>query len=555
MLLKAKEAAEEEKNRADLANRAKSDFLTNMSHEIRTPINAVIGLNEIIMREATEDKIKEYSLDIDSAAKSLLNIINDILDLSKIESGKLKIVESAYDVSSTLNDLRNMILFRAKAKELEFNITVDPDVPSVLYGDDIRIKQIATNLLTNAVKYTAEGSVDFCVGGERHEDIFELVMKVKDTGIGIKEEDLPKLFTAFERLDEKRNKHIEGTGLGLKITASLVNLMDGTLLVESKYGEGSEFTVKIYQKIIDGKGVGNIEERFREHQSAGEYHASFTAKDARILMVDDNKLNRKVFINLLKKLEMTIDEAESGLECLNLITKHKYDIIFLDHMMPNLDGVETLNRMKVLENNLNENTPVIALTANAVVGSREKYINWGFDDYLSKPVETHKLEKMIAYYIKEKAQMENNIKEKPAENQTSNKENASAEVIEVEGKKLIELPEFDWDAGRSILETDELLYDTVLDFYDSIDGEIEAIKEWQDELDDPEILKLYRIRVHALKSTTKMIGALKYSDIAKQAEEYAAEGNAKKAYEMSHVVVEELNKLKMSLSRMFSSNE
>ena len=407
---------------ARAANIAKSAFLSNMSHEIRTPINAILGMDEMILRESNEAKIVEYAEDIRSAGNSLLCIVNDVLDFSKIEAGKMDIIPVEYELASVINDLYNVIRERAKSKGLKLELDIDPSVPAILYGDEIRIKQVITNILTNAVKYTEEGSVTLsikCIAmGKDAIDMIRnarelhgkaclrnpvtLEIAVRDTGIGIKEEDQEKLFTAFTRVEEERNRTIEGTGLGLTITRQLLNLMDSELKLESVYGEGSVFSFVINQGIVRNEPVGEVGERFlRSVASHRKYKESFTAPDARILVVDDTKMNLDVMKNLLKKTLISIDAVESGQEALECVRKNSYDVIFLDHRMPHMDGVECFRRMQELEDNKSKDAPVISLTANAISGAREEYLKLGFADYLTKPIDSGKLEEMLLRYLPE----------------------------------------------------------------------------------------------------------------------------------------------------------
>ena len=386
---------------AERASDAKSSFLASMSHEIRTPINAVLGMDEMILRETDLAAIKEYAANIRSSGRALLSIINDILDFSKIESGKMELIISPFQLSSTVGDLMTSLSLRAKEKNLLFECNVDPDTPRELFGDEIRIKQIITNLLTNAIKYTRQGTVSLSIQYEELGPLrINLKCQVKDTGIGIKDEDIEKLFTSFNRLDGHKNYGIEGTGLGLSIVSNLVNLMNGKISVKSTYGSGSTFTVDLPLEVINWEGVGEIRHFTREAVEDSEASAvTFTAPEAAILSVDDNKINLKVFKGLLKETKMRVDLATSGEQCLNFMQKKKYDIVFLDHMMPGMDGVETLHRMKELENNLSPDVPVIALTANALSGAKDQYYDYGFDDYLSKPVDYSDLEKTILSYL------------------------------------------------------------------------------------------------------------------------------------------------------------
>ncbi len=384
---------------AEKANQTKSDFLARMSHEIRTPINAVLGMNEMVLRESKEEDIKKYSLDIKSSAHALLGIINDILDFSKIESGKLEIVPVEYELNSLLNDLFNMTSIRADEKGLKLEILINPQLPSMLFGDDIRIRQILLNILTNAVKYTQKGTITFSLDGREEGDDIILSFSVKDTGSGIRKEDLPRLYTAFERIDEDKNRNIEGTGLGMNITVQLLKLMGSELRVESVYGEGSTFSFDLRQRIIDRGTIGSFQERAKKAAKEHVYKASFTAPEGRILLVDDNRVNRKVFCGLLKQTQVKITDVGSGKECLEQVAKEKYDLIFLDHMMPEMDGIETLQRMRELENNLCRDTPVVMLTANAIAGAKDKYLQEGFDDFLAKPIEEGKLEEIMCKWM------------------------------------------------------------------------------------------------------------------------------------------------------------
>lgn len=381
------------------AGKAKGQFLAQMSHEIRTPINAVLGMNEMILRESSDENILDYAENIHAAGKTLLSIINSILDYSKIEDGKMEIIPVKYDVASVINNLVNSISERAKAKSLDFVVNVDENIPSYLFGDDVRITQVIMNLLTNAVKYTEKGTVTLSMKeGSRDGDIVYLDVMVKDTGIGIKEEDMEKLFESFERLDEKRNRNIEGTGLGMSIVTKLLVMMDSELHVSSVYGEGSEFSFRIKQSIADAQPIGDYSKRMEKSKDISENIKHLYAPDARILVVDDNAINLKVVKNLMKLNGIVPDQAMSGMEAIEMIEKNTYDIVFLDHMMPKMDGIETLEKLKA-DNLIPEDTTIIVLTANAVEGAKERYLAAGFDDYLSKPIEIEKLEEKLERYL------------------------------------------------------------------------------------------------------------------------------------------------------------
>ena len=410
----------EEKNIANRSNAAKSEFLANMSHEIRTPINAVLGMNEMIYNDSlrlrddlpdNREKVKEsfsqivaYSGNIDSAGKNLLYLINDILDFSKIEAGKLELVEGEYRLSDVLNNVCSMVTFKLREKNLAFYAEVDETLPDVLYGDEIRVRQVLTNLLNNAAKYTEEGSVSLKVekSGEHPEDSEKCIFTISiiDTGIGIKKEDMEKLFGKFERMDMKKNSNIEGTGLGLAITRRLIEMMGGSVEVESEYGEGSTFTIHLPQKVVSNEPVGNFREKFKKSmQEATAVEATFEAPDAKVLVVDDTPVNLTVAKGLLKSTAIVPDTADSGKIALDFTKEKQYDIIFMDQRMPEMDGIETLTFIRNQKDGLNVETPVICLTADAVSGAKERYTEEGFDDYLSKPIDSSLLKDMIRSYI------------------------------------------------------------------------------------------------------------------------------------------------------------
>ncbi len=388
-LLAAKEAA-------DQGNLAKSNFLANMSHEIRTPMNAIIGMDEMILRETAEAKTRKYACDIKTASRTLLSIINDILDLSKIESGKMELVPIEYDFASVLNDIVNMTMKKAEEKGLLYTLEVDPDIPSVFNGDEIRIRQIILNLTNNAIKYTQQGSIGLHFSFDHAAD--RLSFTVADTGMGIKEEDMNKLFSSFQRLDETRNRKIEGTGLGLNITKQLVELMGGGISVKSEYGKGSTFSVSVDQEVIDPTPIGDYTKLLEKAQvTAKKYVPVVIAPEANVLIVDDNEMNLEVITDLMSETKIKVTTALSGQECLDMLKTRKFDLILLDQMMPQMSGTQTLNI--ILEEKLAEGTPVVALTADAIVGAKDSYIKEGFTDYLSKPVMFPELEGILAKYL------------------------------------------------------------------------------------------------------------------------------------------------------------
>ncbi len=515
------------------ANKAKTSFLSSMSHEIRTPINAVLGLDEMILRESDEEHIIRYAADIKSAGRSLLNLINDILDFSKIESGKLELINAEYDLGSMVNDLVNMISSRAEEKGLKFTVNVTPSTPRVLYGDEVRIKQCILNILTNAVKYTREGSVTMEIGWEEasagdlrgegfaalggdktgSDRFIMLRARVVDTGIGIKEEDLPKLFTAFERIEEKRNRTIEGTGLGMNIVKNLLAMMGTCLEVRSVYGEGSDFSFKVIQRVITDEGVGDFAEIYRKSmESAASYHASFTAPDARILCVDDTAMNLTVFRGLLKETYVQIDTASSGVEALKLCSEKHYDILFIDHMMPTMDGIETLHALEQLEPNQCRGVPVIALTANAISGARETYIREGFTDYLTKPVNSVKLEKMIALYLPP----EKVLRSEPAEVQAQ----SAAEPVRLTDpvlQRLSLVPGLDIARSLAACGSPDVCTDVLKQYAESGPDTLDTIVHCMKKED----WKNYTVKVHALKSSSRLAGLDALSEAAAHLEESA----------------------------------
>lgn len=404
-------------NQAKDANNAKSAFLSHMSHEIRTPINAILGMNEMILKESSDAGTLDYADGIRSAGDNLLGIVNDILDFSKIEAGKMNIIASEYELITVIKDMYNIAQQRARDKGLKVNLEIDPTLPTSLYGDSLRIKQVVTNILTNAVKYTEDGSVTFsikrmpsesevdekalsmaCPDKDKAKNPIRIKVSVHDTGIGIKPEDMERLFNEYERFDEKKNQTIEGTGLGLSITKDLLELMGSRLQVESTYGEGSCFSFEIMQGIADDEPFGGVEERLNKPVDQRK-RIRFTAQDALILVVDDTPINLRIVTKLLKNTKINVDTAESGAEALELVRQNEYDVIFLDHKMPDMDGPETLKKMSELTDNLSADAPVISLTANTLSNARDEYIRAGYKDYLSKPIRPAELEDMLFYYI------------------------------------------------------------------------------------------------------------------------------------------------------------
>ena len=508
---------------ANQANKAKSDFLSAMSHDIRTPMNAILGLNEMVLRDSHDDSIRSYSESIRTAGNTLLGIINDILDFSKIEAGKMEIISVDYGSASLLNDLVNMVKKKAEDKGLSFALDIDENIPSMLNGDEIRIKQIIINVLSNAVKYTKQGGITFSVHAHKPQDKPDSVMlkvSVADTGVGIKPEDLDKLFVAFQRIDEKANRNIEGTGLGMTIVQRFLEMMGSHLEVESEYGKGSVFSFELEQKVVKWDPIGDFEEAFKRSLSErANYHEKFTAHDARVLVVDDTAVNLTVFESLLKQTGLQIDTAESGDAGIALYTKHHYDVIFLDHMMPDKDGIETLREMKTLTDSPNAQTPVICLTANAISGMREMYINAGFDDYLTKPIDADRLEMMLLQYLPEdKVSSVSDTSDIGDTQDTGDMADTDEEELP---DFLLHIKELDTGSGLEYCGDSESYMMILRMYQDSAEKKAEEIEEYWAAGD----IKNTTVKIHALKSASRSIGALELGEFAARLEKAGDNGD------------------------------
>lgn len=388
------------REKAEAANRAKSDFLANMSHEIRTPMNAIIGMSELIIDESRGRKIYDFACDIKTAALNLLSIINDILDLSKVEAGKMELVEDDYYVQDMVQETVNLIRMPAEKKGLQIKVNVDEDIPHKLYGDEGRIRQILINILNNAIKFTRDGYVSLDVSAKYTDDKnINLQFVICDTGIGIKKENLDAIFESFKQLDMNRNKKIEGTGLGLAITKQLVTLMEGDIRVESEYEKGTRFIIHIKQPVVDRRTIGETGTGVKAEKQ--EKSQMFMCNEYHVLVVDDNTMNRKVVSAMLKAYGFQIQVAGGGKEAIELVGKQHYDMILMDHMMPEMDGMEATKIIRSDYNETAEGTIIVALTANAIQGAREEYLRNGFDDFLSKPFERTQLHELLEKWVPE----------------------------------------------------------------------------------------------------------------------------------------------------------
>ncbi|WP_051204875.1 PAS domain-containing hybrid sensor histidine kinase/response regulator [Butyrivibrio sp. VCD2006] len=502
---------------AEQANKAKTAFLSNMSHEIRTPITAILGMNELIQRECNDPTILEYSENIRKAGTSLLRIISDILDFSKIETGRMELVVEPYSAKALYADLYNLVQLRAEVKGIALKFEVDPQLPSMLLGDEIRIKQVISNLLTNAIKYTERGYVKLIVYLESIQDgVANIEVTVLDTGIGIREEEMVRLFEAFDRLDVRKTRTIEGSGLGLAIAKQLLSQMDSKLEVESEYERGSRFSFFLKQKIIDEAPLGDIDfsQIEKDRINAQKKHSYFVAKDLKILIVDDTPMNLQVIKGLLKRTCMNIDTASGGSQCLSKIEKEPYDMVFLDYRMPNMNGVETLSEIKRRFPDFYEKVPIISLTASAIAGDKEKLIAAGFTDYLAKPVNIDEMESMLLKYL-------------PNDKITIIDPSAEAKEESDEDDELQEIPKvlrehsgIDVEKGLGYCgDADDYMY-AISTYAKSVEDKAAQIEK---NLSDNDIEK-YIINVHSLKSTSLAIGAMSVSEKAKALEAKAKEG-------------------------------
>ncbi|MBR2407688.1 MAG: response regulator [Lachnospiraceae bacterium] len=526
---------EKAKEEAERANHAKTQFLARVSHEIRTPINSLIGMNEMILRESDEDVTKQYAGDVKDSAMLLLSIVNDILDSSKIESGMMELVPVRYEMGSLLNDIYNMISLKTGDKRLAFDFDIAPEIPSEYFGDDKRIRQILLNLLTNAVKYTERGTVTLKITGEAVGEDYKLYCSVKDTGIGIKPEDIDKVKQAYRRVDMERNREIEGTGLGINIVQQLLELMGSELNVHSEYEKGSEFSFELMQKVINKEPLGNFRTRFL--QARNVYRSGFEAPEAKVLVVDDHTMNLKVVRELMKHTKIQVIEAQSGVECLEFLKKEKVHLVFLDHMMPGMDGIETLHVMKT--ENLCEGIPVVMLTANAIKGDRERYLREGFDDFLSKPILPEKLDKMLLKHLpadlicplgqSDEKRTQTEVVTKNVES-VQGDEDGVAEPAPVSVKAFSKLtkcfPEFDYGKSLMLCGGDEALFMELFETFVNLPIKSELLK-YSEEKD----FKNYCIRIHGFKNNAYSVGATELGDLAYEMEQMTRDSMPEELYD------------------------
>lgn len=536
-------------NAVEKANGARDIFLANMSHELRTPINTILGLNELIIRESQDEAIKEYALDIRQAGNVLLTLVSDILDYTKLEAGQMSLMDGIYDISSLLNDLINGVTMQLHKKKLDLELDIANDIPYKLSGDEIHIRQIIGNLLTNAVKYTEKGKVTLHLGWRKvAEDEIEIELVVKDTGIGIREKDLPRLFGVFQRMDSTvRNKN-ERTGLGLAITNRLVEMMGGRLEVCSTYGKGSEFSFRVVQKVVDYTPLGDFEKQYHESlHSTENYSQKFIAPMGRILIVDDNAMNLAVAQGLLKQTRLQVDVAGSGEECLELLKRKTYHLICLDHMMPVMDGVETLHAIRALEGNPSADTPIIALTANAVAGAREFYLREGFQDYLTKPIDADKFENMLIEYLPD-----NVVYLTQGQQMGRDFERDDAELeLDIRESQLYVIG-LNIRNGLKYMGGDKALYSRVLhDFHLILQEKEEALRDFLKKGDMPN----YAIIVHSLKGNARNVGADGLADEAFELEKMSKAGRTEDVEVRSPILFNMMKNMRNGLKAYLDNEE
>lgn len=552
------EEIREAKEDAEYANQTKSSFFAQMSHELRTPIHAVLGMDEMILRESSEGHIRNYAMDIYNAGNLLLSLVNDIMDSSKLESGKMELVPEEYELATLVRNVVQIVHQHAQTKDLKLEIEVDETLPRRLEGDDIRIRQIISNLLMNAVKYTMMGSVTLRMRGERQGDDELLHVEIEDTGIGIKEEDIPKIFEQYRRVDTRKNHSVEGTGLGMTITIQLLELMGSRLDVESIYGKGTKFFFDLRQKVVDGSPVGNFEKRSATVDPFAVSQQAFTAEDAKILVVDDNAMNRKVFRSLLRRTQVCVSEAASGAEALALVEWGHYDMVFMDYLMPEMNGLETMERMRKIENC--KDVPVYVLTANVTAAAKEEYLYMGFDGFLPKPMTLEMVEEALQEAL-------------PSEKIHPLSEEQREQLGVVQGKQLPPLPEelpevvgVDWEYAWMHLSDLDLLRNGVKTFYDLIESQATQLQECyeamlpkvgnksavvvgSEDADNP--LVHYTKQVHYMVEAARTVGIVSLAGSGDLLEQAAGQGNLKLVHVLHEPFLQEWKSYTEKLQGVF----
>lgn len=496
------------------ANRAKTNFVSNMSHEIRTPMNSIVGITEILLRSRHSPKEQEYLLNIQSSGRVLLTIINDVLDCSKMEAGKMQLFDEPYDTCSLFHDLRISMENRIGHSGLELIYDIDQDIPCKLKGDMGRIRQVIINLVNNAIKYTEKGSVRFSVHvRQKNTDKVMLYYEVADTGIGIRKEDQKILFDAFQRVEMDRNRYVEGTGLGLTISQNLVNMMGGVIEVESEYGKGSRFFFTIEQTIIDPTPVSAVNYNGqKDNVTEKEAECLFIAPEAHILLVDDNELNLVVAKELLKPLRMQIDTAENGLQAVKMVRGSQYDLVLMDHMMPVMDGIEAAKAIRALPEDKYQKLPIIALTANAMVDARKEFLNAGMNGFVAKPIDFARICNQLKLWLPK--DLVRDVPKEEAKKLLA--DDLSDREIQPEDPQM----GFSFEEGVNHCGSKAALMKTIRIFYRTIDSKANKIEQCLKE----GLISDYVIEIHALKSSALLIGAVPLSEAAKELEDYGKQG-------------------------------